>query len=89
MENINLIQEPVERWQNMYGANLLDLLYNKPRRWSFTFQSYVFLTLIDKHLGLNVSQARLNVMERSIYSANYVFVENLFSKFVILFSDFF
>lgn len=64
--------EPVERWRNVEGENLFHYLYKDPARYSLAFQTYVQLTMIKLHK----KQPRL--MERSIYSARYCFVENLY-----------
>lgn len=70
-----ILSEPVERWRNVQGHNLFGLMYNNPSRWAHTFQSYVQLTMMDFHMER--SNHRLKLMERSIYSARYCFVENL------------
>ncbi|XP_023240350.1 thymidine kinase 2, mitochondrial-like [Centruroides sculpturatus] len=73
-----VIQEPVERWRNINGYNLLDLMYQEPTRWSLTFQTYVQLTMLQNHK--KVSNTNIKLMERSIYSAKYCFVENLYQS---------
>lgn len=76
--NTMTIQEPVERWRNVNGYNLLDLMYQEPTRWSLTFQTYVQLTMLENHKKL--SNRNIKLMERSIYSAKYCFVENLYQS---------
>lgn len=77
--------EPVEKWRNVDGENLFNYLYKDPSRYSLAFQTYVQLTMIKLH------NMRPRLMERSIYSARYCFVENLYQlnylsrvEFVIL-----
>lgn len=70
--NPGIFMEPVERWRNVEGENLFHYLYKDPARYSLAFQTYVQLTMIKLHK----KQPRL--MERSIYSARYCFVENLY-----------
>lgn len=67
-----VIAEPVERWRNVEGENLFHYLYKDPARYSLAFQTYVQLTMIKLH------SRRPKMMERSIYSARYCFVENLY-----------
>jgi hypothetical protein len=55
------------------------MLYNDPHRWGFTFQSNAQLTLAKLHAL--PSKSPIKVMERSIYSARYCFVENLYQKY--------
>ncbi|XP_076370476.1 deoxynucleoside kinase isoform X3 [Tachypleus tridentatus] len=56
-----VLPEPVERWRNVKGHNLL---------------TYVQLTMINLHRTSHTSPVKL--MERSIFSAKYCFVENLY-----------
>ncbi|XP_046934472.1 thymidine kinase 2, mitochondrial isoform X2 [Lynx rufus] len=71
-----VLQEPVPKWRNVRGHNPLGLLYRDACRWGFTLQTYVQLTMLDHHTRPQTSPVRL--MERSIHSARYVFVENLY-----------
>merc|ERR1719186_343341 len=57
------------------GHNLLQMMYEDPCRWSLTFQTYVQLTMVQNHT--KVSNKSVKLMERSLYSAKYCFVENL------------
>lgn len=66
-----VLMEPVEKWRNVEGENLFHYLYKDPSRYSLAFQTYVQLTMINLHQRLP------KLMERSIYSARYCFVENL------------
>lgn len=65
------LHEPLKKWQNVYGLNLLGCMYTNPHKWSFTFQNYATLTMLQNHLH----PARNKIMERSLWS-----VENVFSK---------
>lgn len=67
--------EPVSTWRDMKGQNLLALMYRDPKRWGLAFQTYVQLTMMQLHLARVESTVKL--MERSLQSARYVFVENL------------
>lgn len=68
----SVVAEPVELWRNVEGENLFHYLYKDPARYSLAFQTYVQLTMIKLH------SKNPRLMERSIYSARYCFVENLF-----------
>jgi len=65
----------VDKWRDVKGHNLLQLMYEDPERWSLTFQTYVQLTMLEQHVRKEGHQVKM--MERSIYSAKYCFVENL------------
>jgi len=74
-DEVELIAEPVEKWRNIKGHNLLQMMYEDPARWSLTFQTYVQLTMLQNHT--KDTNKNLKLMERSIFSAKYCFVENL------------
>uniref|UniRef100_A0A4W6BPK7 Thymidine kinase 2, mitochondrial n=1 Tax=Lates calcarifer TaxID=8187 RepID=A0A4W6BPK7_LATCA len=79
--NIEVLTEPVSKWRNVRGHNPLALMYQDPERWGITLQTYVQLTMLERHLSSIVmltSVAPVRMMERSIFSAKYIFVENLF-----------
>ncbi|XP_070386076.1 deoxynucleoside kinase isoform X2 [Dermacentor albipictus] len=68
--------EPVTIWRDLQGQNLLELMYKEPKRWSLAFQTYVQLTMMQLHLA--PVQTPVKLMERSLHSARYVFIENLY-----------
>lgn len=118
----------------MYFILPQGLMYQDPSRWGLTLQTYVQLTMLDRHvipmactspLSLPYSQlvemiymyhflfcstemslrllwnanhdcnnllffflspqsAPIRMMERSIYSAKYIFVENLYKRYIFL-----
>jgi len=79
MKHKNLVEvcpEPVEKWQNLQGHNLLQKLYEDPKRWAFLFQTYIQLTMLQEHN--KPCNAPVKIMERSLLSARYCFIENLF-----------
>lgn len=76
-----LITEPVEKWRNFNDFNLLGAFYKDPIQWTFPFQTYVILTIINQHLQQTTKKVKL--MERSIFSSRYCFVENLSNNNVL------
>ena len=74
---VDIIMEPVDKWTdlNATGLNLLQMMYEDPKRWSLVFQTYVQLTMLETHT--KTSTRPVKMMERSLYSAQYCFVENL------------
>ncbi|XP_070771878.1 thymidine kinase 2, mitochondrial isoform X1 [Enoplosus armatus] len=74
--NIEVLTEPVSKWRDVRGHNPLALMYQDPERWGITLQTYVQLTMLDRHLS--TISAPVRMMERSIFSAKYIFVDNLF-----------
>lgn len=73
---VDLLTEPVDKWRDLNGYNLLQRMYEDPSRWSLTFQTYVQLTMLQNHTKRSGQEVKM--MERSIHSAKFCFVENLY-----------
>lgn len=71
--DIQILVEPLAKWQNLNGVNLLDRMYGNSNQWSFPFQNYAMLTMLENHFKQN--EKRIKLMERSIYSAKYCFTK--------------
>lgn len=56
-------------------------MYKNPERWAMTFQNYVTLTMLKNHI--HVPNKPVKLMERSMYSARYCFVEKMRSSGVL------
>jgi len=68
------IPEPVDQWRD---ANLLQLFYDDPARWAFTFQMVAFATRAKTwDEVLKLTDHRRVVLERSVYCDRYVFAKN-------------
>lgn len=74
--NIEVVPEPICKWRNVRGHNPLSLMYQDPERWGLTLQTFVQLTMLEAHVS--VTSAPVRMMERSIFSAKNIFVDNLF-----------
>ena len=86
LPNAQIFLEPVSRWQNYRNCDILELMYVDPRRWSFMFQSYVQLTMLQNHVAPSCKP--LKIMERSIFSAHHCFAQNLFQSGTLSAMDF-
>ena len=75
LDSVSVYTEPVDKWRNLDGHNLLQLMYENPERHSYTFQSYVQLTMAQVHA--EKTPKPIKIMERSLWSARHVFAENL------------
>ncbi|VEN44783.1 unnamed protein product [Callosobruchus maculatus] len=74
-DNVAIFAEPIDMWRDCNGYNLLEYMYGDAKKWSFTFQSYVQLTMLRIHQKKIIQPIKL--MERSVYSARYCFVEKM------------
>ncbi|XP_045596613.1 deoxynucleoside kinase [Procambarus clarkii] len=73
---VEVLDEQIDKWRSVKGNNLLELVYRDPARWSYLFQSYVQLTMAESHAMSTAAPVKL--LERSIHSARFCFVENLY-----------
>lgn len=82
-QTVYIIPEPVELWQAIGGKqenNILRRFYDDQKRWSYAFQSYVFLTrvrAVEEAIAKLRAEGRLEttviVVERSYYSDKETF----------------
>lgn len=70
--------EPVQKWREFEGHKPLAHLYENPQRWAYTVQTFILLTLLELHTKPQTRPVRL--MERSMFSSRYCFVENQYNN---------
>ncbi|XP_068559486.1 deoxyguanosine kinase, mitochondrial isoform X1 [Cebidichthys violaceus] len=93
-----VVAEPVSKWQNIESgtvkgtdaspqttvSNLLQMMYQDPQRWSYTFQTFSCMSRLRTQLQppparlLSLERTPVQVYERSIYSDRYIFALNMF-----------
>lgn len=80
---VTIIPEPTDKWQAVGShGNLLDLFYKDISRWSYTFQSYAFITRIQalhEHYT-NKTCHEVIILERSVYCDRFCFAKNTFES---------
>lgn len=78
--DIQIVYEPVNRWQDVNGTgNLLEQFYNDTKRWAYTFQSYAFVTrVIEQEMQARKNPHPAQLLERSVFSDRYCFAKNCF-----------
>ena len=68
---VEVLPEPVEKWRNLQGHNLLQKLYEDPRKYSLLLQTYIQLTMVQLHCKPCPTPVR--IMERSLLRQHAVF----------------
>merc|ERR1712168_222683 len=74
---MDILPEPVSKWMNLNGTDMLQLIYDDPERWSTAQESYVQLTMLEEHLRTG---SILKAMERSMHSARHCFSEYFYQS---------
>ncbi|XP_072002478.1 deoxyguanosine kinase, mitochondrial-like isoform X2 [Engystomops pustulosus] len=85
----SLMAEPLRKWQQVHSTsqqkmdNLLQLLYDDPTRWSYTFQTLSCMSRFKVQIEtppehLLKQQDPVQIFERSLYSDRFVFAKALF-----------
>ena len=72
---VEVYQEPVDAWRDVGGDNLFEKMITEPERWSASFQLYSTVTRTRQSLEAARSSAPIVMIERSLYSERYCFVE--------------
>jgi deoxyadenosine/deoxycytidine kinase len=83
MLNVNIIPEPLAKWQNVESSgDLLNLFYTDTPRWAYTFQTYAFLTRVHAILEHRADQFNgdIHVLERSVYCDRFCFAKNCYES---------
>jgi len=82
LQNVEIIPEPTQKWQNdNQENNLLNLFYKDTPRWAYTFQSYAFISRIEsiiEHTAVSALEDKTFILERSIYCDRFCFAKNCF-----------
>ena len=57
--SIDVIEEPVEKWRNLGGKNILKMVYQDAKKHSFMFQVYAMLTNLYRHVSDTPHQCQI------------------------------
>lgn len=73
-------KEPIEKWQNLNGNNLLELFYRDPGNYALAFQLYALMTNLEIAQKINLlhnSSEIITVRERCLDSVRACFIESM------------
>lgn len=73
--SVTVFPEPVEKWENLNGVNLLQNMYTDPLKWALPFQIYAGATVLQNYQA--AVSTRIRLVERSLLSARNVFVKHM------------
>ena len=67
---VEVCPEPVEKWRDLQGHNLLQKMYQDPTRYSLLLQTYIQLTMVQEHS--KPKTAPIKIMERSLLRREFL-----------------
>merc|ERR1712212_1074818 len=70
-----IFPEPVARWTDVGGTNLFRNMMEDGPRWMHAFQFYSSLTRVEIAYKAAKAPASISIMERSLFSERYCFVQ--------------
>lgn len=70
-----IIPEPIEKWEDFCGFNLLKEMYEEPAIYGTPFQMYAMLTMFEAMT--NKENAKLVFFERSFLSMKHIFIPTM------------
>ena len=73
-KDVSFVEEPISKWQNLGGENLLEKFYENPERWCYSFEFYSMLTKVEALIKAANCNQSIIIIERSLLS-NKIFID--------------
>ena len=73
-KDVSFVEEPISKWQNLGGENLLEKFYKNPERWCYSFEFYSMLTKVEALIKASNTKKSIIIIERSLLS-NKIFID--------------
>ena len=67
-DEVEIVIETVEKWMNVNGHNLMQMMFEDPEKWSSPFQTYVLLTIIQYHTMNRVKNYAIRFRRRNLHA---------------------
>lgn len=74
-EQVTVLPEPLEKWQNVDGVNVFERYYSNTKKYAYAFQTYAMLSLLERNAKTSLKP--IQVFERSLDSIQNVFIKLL------------
>lgn len=79
-KHIDVIKEPLDKWYNTKGIDLIGEYYKDRLRYGYAFQVNVLTTIYNQMLEkIALSNKNIFILERGLSTAYHVFTQHLFS----------
>lgn len=79
--DVHVVPEPIHKWQNIGGHNLLEKFYVETHRWAYSFQTYAFVSrVIEQAEHARKHPNAIHIVERSVFSDRYCFAYNAYEQ---------
>lgn len=73
--DIQILEEPLDKWNNVNGFDLFGAYMKDPKEWTFTFQTYVIQTIME--IQTKPCEYPIKVSERSLLSVKNIFLKEI------------
>lgn len=77
---LEIVQEPLDRWDGDGASSLLGNFVQDPQRWGLTLETYTMMCRLRELVTMQKNDFGNLIAERSVYSGYYVFARNSYEQ---------